>query len=89
MNVYLVCTSSKWHDMDEILCYICAIALLVCIVFVFCGMSCFILMRRRDRREPVGKGEDGGRKGCSSIIVGRGRREPVGGGRRCKCSCIL
>ena len=37
MNVYLVCASSKWHDMDEILCDVCAIALFVCIVLFFMG----------------------------------------------------
>ena len=62
MNVYLVCASSKWHDIDEILCYVCAIAFLVCIVSVLCGMSCFILMCRKGPAGAGRKGEDGGEK---------------------------
>ena len=62
MKVYLVCVSSKWHAMDEILCYVCAIALLVCIASVLCGMSCFILMCRKGPAGAGRKGEDGGEK---------------------------
>ena len=89
MNVSLVCASSKWHDKDEILCYVCAIALLVCIVSVLCGISCFILMYRKGPEGAGRKGKDGGKKGCSFLIVGRGRREPVGGGDGVNVFCSL
>ena len=88
INVYLVCANSKWHDIDEILCYVCAIAFLVCIVSVLCGMSCFILMCRKGPARAGRKGEDGEGKG-SSLIVGRDRRELVGGERRCKCILFI
>jgi len=52
-------------------------------VHSFCsrGMSYFIPISR--------KGDDGGKKRCSSIIVGRGRREPVGGEDGVNVCCSL
>ena len=53
------------------------------------GMSCFILMSRKGPAGAGRKGEDGGGKCCSSIIVGRGRREPVGGEDGVNVCCSL